>query len=155
MDDHYRSWWWWWRWMNFFFAFLSDPFFLTPTFITVYAWRISAFASWWCRLPPTVSSTTAITLETKTSCALVRIYYAPTPTLCSWFHFRDCNDPEIQPESLFFSLENPLLPLSRYYMFRILCRVIIRVFLSISFFSIPWCFFLSPLLLLDKRKYPP
>lgn len=47
------------------------------------------------------------------------------------------NDPEIQPESLFFSLENPLLPLSRYYMFRILCRVIIRIFLSISFFSIP------------------
>ncbi len=59
----------------FFFSFRFYPFFLTPTFITVYAWRISAFASWWCRLPPTVSSTTAITSETKTPCALVRILY--------------------------------------------------------------------------------
>lgn len=63
------------------------------------------------------------------------------------------NDPEIQQESLIFPLENPFC-LSATIMWSVYCRVIIHVFLSISFFSIPWCFFLPPLLL-DKRKYPP
>jgi hypothetical protein len=63
------------------------------------------------------------------------------------FIFRDCNSPQWSRDPtriLNFFLRKTLLPFSRYYMFRILCRVIIHVFLSISFFSIPWCFFSFP-----------
>jgi hypothetical protein len=65
------------------------------------------------------------------------------------------NDPEIQPESLIFSLEKPFCRsaaiICSVYCVELLFMFSYR-FLSFQFHDV---FFLSPPLLLDKRKYPP